>query len=165
MRLIAPSRRLAISTLVISLALMASLTSTWAQVTDPVLGTWKLNVAQSKFAGGRGPKSQTVRFLRVDGGTAVTSEAVGQDGRVTRSWYIVKFDGKRHPIMGSPTADSVSFKLIDKWTVERSDTKAGRVTAQVVRVLSKDGKTLTVTSKAFDTLGRPVLGITVFNRT
>lgn len=142
----------------------ASLTRLHAQELDPVLGTWRLNVAKSTFPGGRGPTSQTVKFEKAGRGTAVTSEVVLPDGRVTRSSYTAYYDGKRHPILGTPSADSVSFKRIDARTVERTDTKAGRFTATVTRVLSKDGKVLTVTTKAFDAQGRAVVGITVYDR-
>lgn len=141
-----------------------SLTRLHAQELDPVLGTWKLNVAKSIFPGGRAPSSQTVKFEKAGRGTAVTSEVVGPDGRIARSSYTAFYDGKRHPIVGSASADSVSFKRIDAWTVERTDTKAGSFTATVTRVLSRNGKTLTVTTKAFDAQGRAVVGITVYDR-
>lgn len=152
------------SALVLIAALGVGLTRLQAQELDPVLGTWKLNVAKSTFAGGRGPSSQIVKFEKAGRGTAVTSEVVGPDGRVTRTSYTAFYDGKRHPILGTPSADSVSFKRIDAWTVERTDTKAGRFTATVTRVLSKDGKVLTVTTKAFDGQGRAVVGITIYDR-
>lgn len=142
----------------------ACLTPLHAQQTDPVVGTWKLNVAKSTFPGGRAPASQTVTFTKAARGTAVLSQAVGADGRVVRSSYTAIYDGKRHPIAGSPSADSVAFRRIDAWTVERTDTKAGKFTAQVTRVLSKDGKTLTVTTRAFDGLGRSVVGVTIYER-
>lgn len=152
------------SALVLSVALGVSLTRLHAQALDPVLGTWKLNVAQSTFPGGRGPSSQTVKFEKAGRGTAVTSEVVGPDGRVLRTTYTAFYDGRRHPILGAASADSVSFKRIDARTVERTDTKAGRFTASVTRVLSKDGKVLTVTTKAFDAQGRAVVGITIYDR-
>ncbi len=157
-------RRMLFSASVLSGALAASLTRLHAQNYDSVLGTWTLNVARSTFPGGRGPSSQTVTFEQAGRGTAVTSEVVGPDGSVARSSYTAYYDGKRHPIRGSPNADSVSFKRIDAWTVERTDTKAGRFTASVTRVLSRDAKTLTVTTKAFDAQGRAVVGVTVYDR-
>jgi hypothetical protein len=158
------TRRTVCSALVMIVALGLSLTRLHAQELDPVLGTWKLNVAKSTFPGGRGPRSQTVKFEKAGRGTAVTSDVVGPDGRITRSSYTAFYDGKRHPILGVASADSVSFKRIDAWTVERTDTKAGRFMATVTRVLSKDGKVLTVTTKAFDAQGRAIVGVTVYDR-
>ncbi len=132
---------------------------------DPVLGTWVLNMAKSRFVGGIPAfTSQTVTFDSVAAGFRVTTETVTRDGSVLRSEYTANYDGKRYPISGSPNADSVSFARLDARTVERFDTKGNTFVASVTRVVSPDGKVLSVMSKPVSGQGRTVGNILVYDR-
>lgn len=132
---------------------------------DPVLGTWELNMAKSRFAGGIPPfTGQTVTFDSVAAGFRVTTETMTRDGTVLRSEYTANYDGKRYPISGSPNADSVSFARLDARTVERFDTKGNTFVASVTRIVSPDGKALTVMSKPVGAQGRTVGNILVYDR-
>jgi hypothetical protein len=131
---------------------------------DPVLGTWLLNVPKSTFVVGRPPKSQTVTFDSAATGIRVTSETVNADGSVSHSTYTAAYDGKRYPISGTPSADSVSFARLDQRTVERFDTRGSTFVGSVTRIVSPDGKTLTVMSKPIGAQGRTVGNILVYDR-
>jgi hypothetical protein len=131
---------------------------------DPVIGTWTLNVAKSNFGGGLPVRSQTVTFDSTAQGFRVTSETVALDGSVSRSSYTARYDGKRYPIAGSPNADSVAFARLDARTVERFDTRGNTFVGSVTRVVSADGKTMTVMNKPVGTQGRTVGGILVYER-
>src|SRR5207302_7759405 len=72
-----------------------------AQATDPRVGTWKLNVAKSKFDPGPAPQSQTLKIEPSGKGEKVTSEVVSADGKRTTSTYTANFDGKDYPLSGS----------------------------------------------------------------
>jgi len=52
-----------------------------APAADPVIGTWQLNVAKSKFSPGPAPKSETRTYAATDQGTAMTWKRVGADGK------------------------------------------------------------------------------------
>jgi hypothetical protein len=114
---------------------------------DPLLGTWVLNVTKSTYATGSPPKSQTVTFETRGPATAMISVTVAANGTTSRREYTAKDDGKDYPFAGSQAADAVSLKRIDARTVERTDKKGGKVVSILVRKLSADGNTLTVTSK------------------
>jgi ABC-type xylose transport system substrate-binding protein len=75
-----------------------------------------------------------------------------------------KYDGKDYPITGNPAADTASFKRVDDQTGESTFKKDGKVTATNVRVLSKDGKTLTITSKGTTADGKPRSDVQVFEK-
>src|SRR5262245_54963753 len=47
---------------------------------SPMFGTWKLNVAKSKYSPGPAPKSQVAKLDPVDGGMKVVSDRVEADG-------------------------------------------------------------------------------------
>jgi len=132
---------------------------------DPVLGTWVLNIPKSRFGDGIPDiSSQQVTFDSGFGGITATTETVTRKGTVLRSSYTARYDGKRYPLSGSPNADSVSFARLDARTVERFDTKGATFVGSVTRVVSADGKTLTVMSKPVGASGRTVGDILVYDR-
>ena len=58
-----------------------------AQGNDPRVGTWKLNVAKSKYDPGPAPQSQTLKVEAVGKGEKITSEAIAADGKKTITTY------------------------------------------------------------------------------
>ena len=51
-----------------------------AQGTDPVIGTWVLNVAKSTFSPGPAPQSESRTYVAAGKDIKVTSSGVGADG-------------------------------------------------------------------------------------
>jgi hypothetical protein len=128
-----------------------------AQAADPLVGTWKLDVAKSKFSPGPPPKSITVTFEAAGEGVKVTADVVGADDKTTHTTYTGNYDGKDYPITGSETgADTVSLKRVDARTTKRTDKKGGKVVMTFTRKVSSDGKMLTVTIKGTNPKGQPV---------
>jgi hypothetical protein len=77
---------------------------------DAAIGTWKLNVAKSKFSPGPPPQSATVTYEESGRGVKRTGEAVSADGTKTSFEYTAQYDGKDYPITGNPNADTVALK-------------------------------------------------------
>jgi len=135
-----------------------------AQGGDPRIGTWKLNVAKSKYSPGPPPQSQTLKVEPSGQGEKVTSEVVNADGTSTTTQYTANFDGKEYPLTGSPIANMVSLKRIDARTTERTDKKGGTVAQTIRRVGSADGKTMNVTVKGKNAQGQEVSNAVVFEK-
>jgi len=135
-----------------------------AQAGDPRMGTWKLNVAKSKYSPGPAPQSLTLKVEPSGQGEKVTAEFVNADGTRTTSVYTANFDGKDRPLTGSAVADTVSLKRIDARTTDRTDKKGGKVAQTLRRVVSQDGKTMTVTVKGTNAQGQAVNNIVVFQK-
>ncbi len=135
-----------------------------AQARDPRVGTWKLNVAKSKYSPGPAPKSLTVKVEAAGKGEKVTAEFVDADGTRRTTGYTANFDGKDYPLTGSQIADTVSLKRIDARTTERTDKKAGKVAQTLRRVVARDGKTMTVTTKGTNAQGQAVNNVGVFEK-
>jgi hypothetical protein len=135
-----------------------------AQDTNPRVGSWQLNVAKSKYDPGPAPKSQTLKIEAAGKGEKVTSEMVNADGSKTTTSYTADYDGKPHPLTGSPLSDMVALKRVDANTSERTDSKGGKTTQTYVRSVSKDGKTMTVTIKGTNAQGKPVHNVVVFEK-
>jgi hypothetical protein len=151
--------------MILSAILSADVTNLSAQDKDPRVGTWKLNVANSKYNPGPAPQSQTLKIEASGKGEKVTSEVVGADGKRTTSTYTANFDGKDYPLSGSALgADKVSLKRIDARTTERTDKKDGKLIQTLSRVVSQDGKTMTVTGKGTNAEGKPFNNVVVFDK-
>jgi hypothetical protein len=71
---------------------------------------------------------------------------------------------KDYPLTGSDLADTVSLKRIDAHTSERTDKKGGKIVQTFRRVVSKDGKTMTVTIKGTNAQGQTVNNVVVFEK-
>jgi len=136
-----------------------------AQMSDPRIGMWKLNVAKSKYSPGPAPQSLTVKVEPAGQGEKTITDFVNADGTRTTTQYTANFDGKDYPLTGSQLgADTVSLKRIDARTTERIDKKGGKVVQTLTRVVSQDGKTMTVTTKGTNAQGQAVNNVTVFEK-
>ena len=154
------------SLLMVSLAACAAivLSSSVALAGDNWLGTWKLDVAKYKFVPGPGLKSQTLKFEATKDGIKLTTDGVNAEGKATHSGYVSKFDGKDVPWEGNPEADMASPKRIDDNGYENTWKKGGKATVTAKAVVSKDGKTLTVTQTGTDSQGRTVNSTAVYSK-
>ena len=151
--------------LALGVVLGADIANLSAQASDPRIGTWKLNAAKSKYSPGPAPQSLTVRVEPSGQGEKVTAEFVNADGTRTTTQYTANFDGKDSPLTGSQFgADMVSLKRIDARTTERSDKKGDKVLQVLARVVSPDGKTMTVTTKGTNAQGQAVNNVGVFEK-
>ena len=133
---------------------------------NPLVGTWKLNVAKSKFDPGPGPKSLTRTVAAQGDGVKYTFEGVAADGKPLSYGFSVNFDGKDNPINGSiPSgADTISAKRTDPNHFAATLKKGGKVIGTSKVEVSKDGKTTTVDSTGTDSAGAKVHDIQVFEK-
>jgi hypothetical protein len=131
---------------------------------DNWVGTWKVNLAKSKYSPGPAPKAQTLKFEATPEGIKLSSEGVNAEGQATRGGYTSKFDGKEVPMAGNPNADTSAPKKIDDNTYENTWKKAGKVTITAKGVVSAGGKTLTITQTGTDAQGRPVNSTAVYEK-
>ncbi len=135
-----------------------------AQAADPLVGTWKLNVAKSTYSPGPAPKSLTAKIEAAGEGEKLTADGVRGDDTPIKVEYTAQYDGKDFPITGSPMADAVSLKRLDANTTERTDKKGVKVVQTLTRKVSSDGKTMTVTYKGTDAKGQPFNNVGVFEK-
>ena len=122
---------------------------------DPFVGTWKLNLAKSKYNPGPPPKSGSNIFEPALGGLKLIVRNVDTGGKPTSFERVELYDGKTHPARGEGRIgpDAISAKRVDPYTIEITSYKNGKVITQTTRKVSKDGKTMTSTSKGTDAEG------------
>ena len=135
-----------------------------AQAPDPAVGKWNLNVAKSKFSPGPAPKSTTATISTAGAAYKVVVEAVTGDGTKVNWEYSANFDGKPHPVKGNPDGDMVVAKRVNASSVDTSYTLKGKPTTNNSRVVSADGKTMTVTSTGTNGQGQKINNVQVFER-
>jgi hypothetical protein len=136
-----------------------------AQSTDSQVGTWKLNLAKSKFSPGPAPKSGTTKIETVGAGTKVIVDQPQADGSVRHWEFTANYDGKDSPVTGNnPDADTVARTRINATTIQTIFKKGGKVTTTQTSAVSANGKTRTVTTKGVNAAGKTVNNVAVYDR-
>lgn len=132
---------------------------------DPMLGSWKLNISKSKFGNGPTIQAETNQVEPYGGdGIKLTAQITKPDGTKVTESYAGTFDGKEFSVGGDPNVDAAYLKRIDANTMERVNKKAGKPTTTMHYVVSKDGKTKTVTITGMTAQGQPVDTVLVFEK-
>ena len=151
--------------LIVSLAACCAmvLSSSVAMAAENWLGTWKIDLAKSKYSPGPAPKSLTLKWEATPGGIKFTSDGVGADGKPSHSMFLSKFDGKDVPYEGNPDADMAAPMKIDDNSYSNTWKKVGRRQSAKV-VVSADGKTMTITQTGTNAKGEAVNNTIVYNK-
>ena len=130
---------------------------------SPQMGSWKLNEAKSKFAPGA-TKNTTVVYEAAGDSIKVTVDGTDASGNAVHSEWTGKFDGNDYPATGDPTSDMRAYKEVNDHTLEFTGKKAGKVILTGRIVVSADGKTRTVTTKATDSKGMKMENVAVYDK-
>ena len=137
---------------------------TAAQAADPIVGTWKLDVAKSTYKPGPTPKSATAVITAVGSGIKVAVDAAMPDGTVMKWSYTSARDGKEVPVTGHPAYDAATVTKTSPTDGTIVYSKAGKQVATAKTAVAKDGKTMTETTTATDAKGQPINNMAVFTR-
>lgn len=131
---------------------------------DPVIGTWKLNAAISKYSPGPPPKSGTITYEETAAGIKRTGESVDGEGKTTSFEYIAKFGGKGYAVTGTDLYDTITMKRINDRTAEVTLKKSGKVVSRARRVVTNDGKAMTLTISGTDPMGKKMHNVAVYDK-
>jgi hypothetical protein len=132
--------------------------------TDPMAGTWKLDVAKSTYKPGPPPKSATVVLDPVGkGGLKVAVDAVTADGPMKWS-YSSQGDGKDVPVTGNPAYDTANVTRGNPNESTIVYKKGGKTIVTVKASVSKDGKTLTTTTDGTDAKGQTMHNVAHYTK-
>jgi hypothetical protein len=129
------------------IAILALATAGFSKArSNPFVGTWKLNVAKSKYNPGPPPKSQT-RMWEPSG--KVTVKGIDATGSARMYGYTIKTDGKDYPTTGAiPNgAQTIATTGVDATSVRATYKRDGKQVEITTFSVSKDGKMLTIVAK------------------
>ena len=129
---------------------------------NPHIGTWKLNEAKSKFAGKA--RNNTVTYEAAGDQIKITVEGVDENGGAVHSEWTGKFDGKDYPATGDANSDARSYRMINKNTLAFSSKKGGKTTLTGRIVISRDGKSRTVTTTSTNAQGKRIRNVAVYDK-
>jgi hypothetical protein len=141
----------------------AQTTKAVEQAADRVIGTWELNLAKSTFTTAP-PRSSTRTYEAVPNGLTFVGREVDAAGQTVRGQWTAYYDGRDYPTTGSPHSDTISITRIDSFTGESIQKKAGKVVTRNRRVISSNGKVMTLTAAGTDAQGQPFTNVLVFDR-
>lgn len=131
---------------------------------DPALGIWKLNVAISKYNPGPPPRSATITYEETAGRVKRPGESVDVEGKTTSFEYTAKYDGKEYPVTGSDLYDTITIRRINDRTTEATLKKSGKVVSKARRVVTDDGKAMTLTITGTDPKGKKMHNFAVYEK-
>jgi hypothetical protein len=153
-------RRMSLVTLVLLL-----LPSVVAAATDPFAGKWKLDVGRSKYPAGTCPMSMVIEMRPAEQGVWYHSDATYKNGREIHAQYTAGYDGKQVIVMGGRgLLLPVSLKRLNSHTVVASYSRGLSVVATSRRVVSTDGRFMTITTASIDASGKKEITLGVYQR-
>lgn len=131
---------------------------------NPLVGTWVLNTAKSKYTPGPAPKSAQTIVEAAGNGVKFTVHQVPPTGAAQDWSFTTNLDGKSSPITGNnPNGDATAYKRVNATTFENVTTRGGKETQRQTVVISADGKTRTVTSTGTNATGK-YTNVAVYDR-
>ena len=148
-----------------AVAFLALASSVWAQ-SDPLIGTWKLNLSKSIYDPGPAPRSLVHHYESVGKDTYKNSrDTVDANGKSSHTELTLVFDGKEHPRANpTPRSDATMDRRIDAYNLEGMSMKAGKLITVFMRSVSPDGKTFTFKTMGTNAQGQPFSRVEVFDK-
>ncbi len=133
--------------IIVALVLLPSLALT---AESPFTGTWKANLGSAKMV--QKPDTWVLQNGRYQCQTCTPA-------------IDVQADGSDQATPGNPSADTLAVKTVSPTTIEITAKKSGKLAGVEKRILSADGKTLTVEFTAYPEASKePVTGKVVLAR-
>jgi len=136
------------------------------QAPDPVVGTWKLDLAKSSISPGPAPKSATV-VIEPEGkakGIKISVDAVSPDGSPMNWGFTTQRDGKEVPVTGNPAYDAATTTMTSPTSGTTVYKKGGKTVMTLEAAISADGKTMTLTEAGIDGKGQAVHSVMVYTK-
>lgn len=131
---------------------------------DLALGTWVMDVEASSYRPGPPPRSQTRVYETHLEGYKATITTVNAEGQTLEAEYVADYDSLEYPLTGSTQVDAIELRRISPYVAEATLRHARKVIGTARRVISEDGKTMTITYNGRDVEGRQVHNVAVYEK-
>jgi hypothetical protein len=151
---------------VLTVCLAAHVASAFSGQDEPRVGTWELNLAKSTFSPGPPPKRQTLTFQAAGPHWMALLQGIDASGKPINpdmNNLAINFDGRDHPT-ATENYDTTAWKRISANRYEAIRKKAGKIVLTSINVVSKDGKTMTITTKGVNADGQTVNNVRVYDK-
>jgi len=132
---------------------------------DPAVGSWTLNLTQSTLDPSEaGLKSAVRTYTATADGMTTTVHSVNASGAPQDTGTTFVYDGKRHPVTGPTQYDAVAVTRVNTYKASTELFRGGKVVGHLVRVVSKDGKSMTIRFDLATIEGAKIHEITIYDR-
>ena len=136
-----------------------------ASSNDPFVGKWRLDVRQSRYPVRACPRSMEIEMRPADGGVWYQSDAKYGNGGEIHARYTAKYDGKEVLVSGTRgLLLPVSLKRLSSHVVVATYARGVQVVATSKRVVSPDGKVMTIATTSIDASGKKASTLGVYRR-
>ena len=157
------ARRVVISILA-AFVLAATFPQSGFAQSSPDIGTWKLNLAKSKYSPGPPPKSGTLTYDVLGQRLRLAVDGIDAEGKPTTGLIMQINDGKAYPTTALPGSDASAYTRVNASTVKFTRMLAGKVVQTGTRVVSTDGKTMTITTTGVNAKGQQINDVAVYDK-
>jgi hypothetical protein len=135
----------------------------------PWFGTWQLNPGKSTRRPEPSPYRRVTSRIEPlndgsDDGVKVTYRMVGTRGGVTHMEWTGRFDGKDYPVQGSDNVLTNAYRRVDERSYQIIVKADGQLAATAMVRVSRDGKTMTVTTAERGPAGKTVDTTAVYEK-
>lgn len=132
----------------LTLSVMFASTFSLAQVEDPFIGSWDINLTESDFGSAIPPKNMSRSYTNLGNGSyAYQVVRVNQDDTLSLTSAIYKYDGAPSPIVSLDEFDEpalISYRKLSDTTVEYTVTLGGKVSQIGSKFISPDQQRLSI---------------------
>lgn len=130
---------------------------------DPFTGTWKFLADRSTLP--MPPPHEWTQLIEASAHSlSITEQIVHASGRSSAISVHARFDGKHHPVTGSPLVEQIAYQRIDVRHISATGMKSGRIALTETAEVSVDRKTLTLEFSFVSADGRSTPTLAVFER-
>jgi hypothetical protein len=135
------------------LILLLAIQTLGQATSDKWLGVWKLNLA-----------ARTLKFESAAGGIKAASDLTDAEGTIHIE-FTARYDGKDVVMNGPALRQTIAVTRIDAYNFETVQKSGGTVTSTGSYVVSRDGKTLTVSvTSVVASGGEKVTNVSVYDK-
>jgi hypothetical protein len=131
---------------------------------DHMTGTWKLNTAKSKYVGMAMPKDQSVTYTPQGSGWKYEAKGTSAEGQPINSSFVYVKDGADAATTGFPSWDAIVLKNGNADTSTATFKRQGKAVGNARRVISSDGKTMTITGEVTQPDGKKATYTAVYDK-
>lgn len=131
---------------------------------DAFVGAWRLRPAESRYEHGEPPREAVYEIDRDRQWLLFAARWTDAHGRRLELSFAGVPDGEPYPYDDPAVADTLTTTLEDARTLTTTIHRDGRVAGVGRRVLSEDGRTLTITQQYTRPDGTPFANVSVYER-
>jgi hypothetical protein len=133
---------------------------------DAFTGTWKLNVAKSKFAAGMEVKDVTAVIAEEGANLVVTVKGAAGDGKpISVKYTFPAKGGAVNYTEGAPASGAtVTSKRVNASAIDSTSSLNGKEVGSTHAVIAADGRTVTRVVKGADAQGKAYQNTEVYER-